>query len=114
MPAEGAPDEERSGVGGENREEHSHDRPEPVVGDVADEEQAADPRADPGDAEDRHAERRRRGLAEPREAVDGEREDERREEPRQHPVGTAELQAEQHAGEPEVAAQHERPERPAP
>ena len=74
--AERAPDEERPRVGREHGEEDRHDRPEAELGDVADEEQAADARSDPRDAEQRDAERRRRRLPHAAEAVDDEREHE--------------------------------------
>ena len=74
MPPERASDEERARVRGEDGEQHRHHGPEAELGDVADEQEAADARPDPGDPEQRDAERRRRGLPHAPEAVDDESE----------------------------------------
>ncbi len=109
MTAERAPDEERPRVRREHGEEHRHHSPEAELGDVADEQEAADPRSHPRDAEQRDAERRRRGLPHSPEAVDDEREHEGREQPAEHPLDPAELEPEQRRDEAEVAPEHERP-----
>ena len=70
------------------------------------------PRTNPRDAEDGDAERRRRRLPDSSEPVHDEREDERRQQPAEHPVDAPELEAEQRRDEAEVAAEHERPQLP--
>jgi hypothetical protein len=81
MASEGPADEERARIRREDREQHRHDGPEPELGDVAHEQETADPGSDPRDAEDGDPERRRRRLPHASEPVDDERQHERREQP---------------------------------
>ena len=110
MASERASDEERARVGREHGEEHSHDRPEPELRDVANQQEAPDPGPDPGDAEQRDPEGGRCGLPDTAEPVDDECEDEGREQTAEHPLEPAQLQSQQRQREPEVAAEDERPE----
>src|SRR5207342_1476818 len=97
-------------IRGEDAEEHRHHRPEPVLGNVAHEQEEREPSADPHDAQQRRAEGGGRRRPRVRQPEEDEREEERRKQASEEPGNAAELHAEQGEGESDVTGENERAE----